>query len=407
MVIYLILGLIFGLFCIFVSILYNVNLLPLQKQVREIIQTNEYKEQFKQQTPNPAHAFKANKIMSGLIIKTKLKVDQTKEISIYRHENEKQSPPTAIIPTTNLRLLNANFFIDEDLTTMLFKIPNENYVNGIHIFYKDFILTIVMIHKENYSQNMEYIKSKINDDLDNLHNIYYYNSNTICIFDSKNTLVESSGEIFNVVEDENTNDTFGTASKTDKRLLDDGTSTKHEYINDDDEHDGAKFSSTRSETAYSQAPLPFKIYKITNFSHHNRFKITLKTREIFYVNNKHPSQPFISAPLIPDSQPFVKSMSSSSSTSSIHEETEENDYDFSKFVDVPLTKNKKLHENYNYNAGVGEPLPLDESLNPNQTVFQNEKEAGFRHPQLKLQFKKNLIPNTTFNMISNLKNSIF
>lgn len=226
MVIYLILGLVFAMFCIFVVILYQVNIMPMREQIKNIIHYKERKDYKNKALSFANENYKnTNFVDHSNEIKVSTKkacildvIPMQNEIFIKKatfDEINNNYIPVECLHAAKLKILDINLNIDEEFTTMLFKIPHENFINGLHVIQNNFVLTIVFIHKENFEENLEYIKNKTNNELDSLKNIYSYDNNTIIIFNSKMFLIDYCGEmIYDNNHTETTNSFIETKTTT-------------------------------------------------------------------------------------------------------------------------------------------------------------------------------------------------
>lgn len=336
MVIYFILAILFALLCTFLVILYQVNILPMRQQIKDIIHSkqNNFESHY---IPPPSQTTLSESIVvpqnqestTAFLLKTRIG-DIHDNMTITTNKKHTTNKKT-------FKILDVFLDVDEDLTTMIFKIPSENFINGIHIIHEKFIFTIVIIHKDN-SDNISSIKSKINSELDNLHNIYSYENNTVCIFNNNIILIESCGVV------EMNNNLYLIPFNT--NTIDDVKLNHHNrfygHLNNDEQEQNHSII-TESQTTSATAPsLPPTALEIPSTCAH----LTAVASE----NNK-----------------------------------QHNDED--------LVNHGNTHSNLDYR--------------PQTIVFQNNKETGFTLSQTNTSFKKNLKTNSTLNMLSNLKNTLF
>lgn len=369
MVIYFILAIVFALFCIFILILYQVNIVPLRQQIKEIKHSNENK-YFK--VPNKYHDNNNNNNNIdnndpiGFVVWPSPQLPESKIRITKAHTN----PPDethyhASGNLKSLKILDVFLDVDEELTTMLFKIPSENFITGIHIIYKSFVLSIVVIHKDN-SENLSYIKSQINNELDNLYNIYLYSNNTCCVFNNSIFLIDSCGST-----QENINTTNNALFYFVPFISNSGIGHKR-FLN----------------TALITASTAFT-------SESEDINITIEKGNAL-VNDEYYRGDEIPSTDTQDKSPESPTQYTHSDHSYHHKQQQQPTQSILCENGIGEAK----HDNFTH-PNTGDETKL------NTIVFQNNKETGFNIPQANTTYKKNFIPNSTLNMLTNIKNSIF
>lgn len=354
MVIYFILAIVFALFCIFMSILYQVNIVPLRQQIKEITHSNENK--YYNNNSNID-----NNDTIGFVVWPSPQLPESKIQITKTHTN----PPNETHYRNSgnlksLKILDVFLDVDEELTTMLFKIPSENFISGIHIIYKNFVLSIVVIHKDN-SENLSYIKSQINNELDNLYNIYSYSNNTCCIFNNSIFLIDSCGYTH-----ENINTTNNSLSYFVPFVTNSGTGHKR-FLNTTLVASSTAFTSESEDIIENPSA-------IVNKENYQEFEIPLTVT--------HDQSP----------ESITQSTHSDQQYHHHHQPAQ------SILCENNITEAKPNNATH---------LNTVDDTKLQTIVFQNNKEIGFNIPQSNTSYKKNFIPNSTLNMLANIKNSIF
>lgn len=357
MVIYFVLGLLFAMFCVFVNILYQANILPLQNKNKNII--NEIKQHNIRNNIDNNVSFLLEIFVPPLKNdENNYKMQITKTIDFNKFSTHEPTTTTTTLHNTKrvnfeiLKLFNVRIFIDEDLSTMIFKIPNENYINGIHIINTNCVFTLIIIHKENI-ENLENIKIKINDELENLKNVYEYTNNAICIFDNHNVLVESLGEV------QEKHNTF--------------TNTNNYFI---------EFNSTKHTPRSS--PVLFNTVQQTLPTHPAIPPMSPKLTVPELPMTPEPPVPMTPELVMPT--PSAPPMPTSSSM-------------MMPYTTPPIVPPPSMFNSLGF-------IPENENYSDN-TIFQDKKEIGFKHIDSNTLFKKNVISNSTINMFTNFKNALF
>lgn len=351
MVIYFILGLVFALFCIFVVVLYQVNIIPVNKQlefllddkIKDISEKKHFLPQNTNQSTNAAATAFIISIPSSLSSSSSTTEHSSNSNDIYIN---KSNIPTAIKTTFDntktLKLLNINLNVDEDCLTMLFKIPGENYINGIHIIYNNFVLSVVFIHKEN-SNNLRNVKSKINDELDNLSNVYPYTHNIACLFNYDMGLLANCGKI---------------------------------GINDNIKLVGRVF--------YLASMLSVQKNRFSDAEDNiigNESLVGINPSSLTYISSEELN--------------FYKKVDDDVNGFG------NNIVDVGGYDDNDNDNDDDDDDDKNHND-----QSTSTATNPPTAVFQNNNEMGFKDELRNTQFKKNIIPNKTLNIITNIKNAI-